>query len=302
MNEKESNLYLLTGLIIGLGLGLLIAWVISPVKYIDTAPSALSSDDKDTYRQMIALAYQTNPDLGRARLRIAVVNPGDSYQVLAAQAQRMLAENKAPEGARALALLAADLSQGDPASAGTTAAQDATQAGLQETRETLSSPSAETPAVEASLAATLSPQEIAAVQTATPTFPPPTPTITLTPLPTFTPRPTSTPARVLEAPFILQSQSEMCEQTFQPGLIQIEVKDSNGEYLPGIQILVTGPDGQEKFFTGLYPEINLGYADYILSEGEVISIKVGEVSDTVNGLTTPACGGGWKLEFEQGKQ
>ena len=38
MNESRGNLYLLTGLVIGLAAGLLFAWVISPVKYVDIEP------------------------------------------------------------------------------------------------------------------------------------------------------------------------------------------------------------------------------------------------------------------------
>ncbi|MBE0697270.1 MAG: hypothetical protein IH586_10135, partial [Anaerolineaceae bacterium] len=111
MNEQRGNLYLLTGLVIGLAVGLLFAWVISPVKYVDTEPGSLAPGVKDEYRQVIALAYQANHDLSRAQQRIALIDPGSNFQVLAAQAQRMLAEDTTSQEARALAMLAADMSK-----------------------------------------------------------------------------------------------------------------------------------------------------------------------------------------------
>ena len=123
MNEKRGNWYLLTGLVLGLVIGLGFAWFISPVKYTDIAPASLTSSYKDEYRRVIALAYTANHDIDRARVRINLLDANNPAQVLAAQAQHMVAENQAPQEARALALLAADLGRPQSISAATPAPQ-----------------------------------------------------------------------------------------------------------------------------------------------------------------------------------
>lgn len=295
MNENRSNLYLLTGLVLGLVLGLLVAWVISPVKYVDTAPSSLSAAQKDSYRQVIALAYRSSRDLGRARMRIDLVDPGSSYQLLAAQAQRKLAENNSPDEARALAQLAADLSQS--AVIGSTPAAQAqpaeTATGAPAASETAAAAvSADTPAT---------PQEVAAIQTATPTPLPPTPTASATPAPTFTPRPTSTPARVLEAPFILKNRQKICDASVSPNVLQVFVTGSDGEPLPGIQIKIVSKNGEESFYTGLIPEVGMGYADFLMEKDFVYKIEVGNVSSSVDDIVSDGvCG--FRFEFTQNSE
>lgn len=291
MNEPRGNLYLFTGLILGIGLGLLVAWVISPVRYVDTEPALLSPEVKEEYRKVIALAYQSSGDLGRAQQRLALVDPGGSFQSLAAQAQRMLAEDTSSKEARALALLAADLNHPPTAdevtAVGAASAQPTDESGVSPTAEATRAASTETPLA------------VAAVQTATPL---PSPTVSPTPAPTFTPRPTATPRRALEAPFILKQKQEVCGAEATPGLLQIFVTGSGGEPLPGVQINLTAADRQETFFTGLYPEIDPGYADFNMTAGEVYSLKVGDVSEVEDGIAIPSCGGGWRLEFEEGKR
>lgn len=110
--QKGSPLYLLTGVIIGLVLGLVYAWLINPVIYENTAPASLGDADKDSYRSMIAQVYANTGDLERAALRLALLEDEDPVFTLGVQAQRVLAEGQDTE-ARALALLASVL-QGLP--------------------------------------------------------------------------------------------------------------------------------------------------------------------------------------------
>ncbi len=84
-------------------------------------------------------------------------------------------------------------------------------------------------------------------------------------------------------------------------LLQILVTGSDGEPLSGVQIVVITKNGEDIFYTGLYPEISPGYADFLMTAGETYSLKVAEVSETVQEITIPACGGGWQFEFEEGK-
>jgi hypothetical protein len=106
---------LLTGAVLGLILGLVYAWLINPVVYESSTPGTLGEADKDFYRVMIAQVYDATGDLGRASLRLALLEDPDPVYTLGAQAQRALAAGREGE-AHALALLASAL-QGPPASA-----------------------------------------------------------------------------------------------------------------------------------------------------------------------------------------
>ena len=115
MNEDErGNWYLLTGVVLGIILGILFAWVISPVEYVDTAPESLTNEFKDQYRVLIASAYVANGDLVRAKARLGLLGEADIYLVVAEQAQQMLAEGGSVEEAQALGRLALALGQGIP--------------------------------------------------------------------------------------------------------------------------------------------------------------------------------------------
>jgi hypothetical protein len=115
MNEDErGNWYLLTGVVLGIILGILFAWIISPVKYVDTAPESLKDEFKDQYRVLIASAYVANGDLVRAKARLALLDEVDIYLVVAEQAQQILAEGGSVEEAQALGRLALALGQEIP--------------------------------------------------------------------------------------------------------------------------------------------------------------------------------------------
>lgn len=293
-NEQRGNLYLLTGLVLGLAFGLFVAWVISPLKYTDTDPGALAAPYQAEYRRMIALAYQRGKNLERAHERLNLLGDEDPVQVLAAEAQRMLAEDQTSQEARALAILAADLNRPPDANRTPAAAAQATE--TEPTREATEESTA--------TAASPTPPQAEAIRSPTP-LPPtrtPTPFISPTPtrtrIPTFAPRATATPAPVQAAPFVLEGRRQICDGSVPPGLLQIEVADTAGLPMPGVRVSITWQDGQETFFTGLAPEISLGYADFLMAEGITYDLKVGEVSETVSGLTsTNNCG--WKLTFTQ---
>ncbi len=278
---RQPPFYLLTGLVIGLVLGLLLSLVIAPAQVVDTAPELLASADKDAYRLMIARAYHPGGDLPRARQRLNLLGDPDPAQALADQALRAQAEGGGENDIRALAQLAADLTApGQPRQG---------EAGQS------TNPTAGLPGESAAPAAT--PQTFAtldlaqAVQTATlpptPTSPPPTPR------PTFTPRVQPSPLPTLGAPFVLFERREVCDAPQQAGQnpprLQIEVQDSTGKPVAGIAISVAWEGGIDTFFTGLHPQVNPGYADFDMQPGVIYSLRVGELSETLNGLSAPEC-------------
>lgn len=281
MNERRGHWYLLTGLLVGVLLGALVSVVWLPVKYTNTEPAALTESARNEYRRLIAISYQGDGNLERAQLRLSLLNDDDPARSLAAQAQRVLAENGSPAEARSLALLASALTGGptvEPRGSGPLPTSTPT----------------EEPA-EATEAAT---QEVGqAVLTATPVIPP---TATVTPRPTFTPRPTATPLRVETNPFRESDRQEVCDSSLPPGTLAVQVLDINGEPLAGARVTVSWNGGQSVFYTGFAPEIGAGYADFSMTPGLEYSVKVGEAGETVEGLSMPECGGGWLVEFKEG--
>ncbi len=105
---KKSPWYLLTGLFIGILIGLMYAWFVNPIEYQDVDPASLDSVAKDAYRITIAQDYALTGNLSHACQRLALLNDEYPVQTLGQQAQRELGAGN-DEEARALALLASAL-------------------------------------------------------------------------------------------------------------------------------------------------------------------------------------------------
>jgi hypothetical protein len=58
---------------IGIALGLVYGWVISPVQYTDATPNILRTDYKADYVLMVAEAFQNNQDAETAARRLAIL-------------------------------------------------------------------------------------------------------------------------------------------------------------------------------------------------------------------------------------
>ena len=287
-NERRGPWYLLTGLVIGVAIGVLYAWLVSPVDFTNTAPASLRTDFKDQYRALIAAAYMANGDLVRAKARLELLEDQDVYLKLSEQAQRTLAEGRYPQEARALGLLAIALGQSPPTVALTSPAQTTT---LQVTSAT-------------SLALTTT-------QGATPSSTPAsTPTLTRLPstlAPTFTPLPTRTATPTQGAPFILDREDLVCDANTKEPLIQVIVLDAAGQQVAGMQVIVSWEGGDDRFYTGLKPELGLGYADFTMQPDTAYNLRLASGGQPVPNLVAAECEaadgsryiGTWRLVFVQ---
>ena len=239
----------LAGVLIGLALGLTYTWVIDPPPLTNTTPAALNPHDKEIYTVLIAAAYVADEDLDRARSRLAQLEEPDTEEAIINLAERFINEGRDARDIRALARLSDALG-------GTSAAM----------RPFIATP---TPT------STLTP-------TSTPVPPTPTPTrvVRATSTPTITPTPRRTPtAEPVEVFGVVQSTA-LCDPTTD-GLLRDYVRDDTGKGVPGIQILVNWPGGEDRFFTGFKPEADAGYADFEMEPDEVYQVELVDVeSDT----------------------
>jgi hypothetical protein len=284
-NPQSPPWYLLTGLLLGLILGLVYSLIISPAHFADIAPNALRQDYKDTYRGLIALAFQADKDVGRAAARLALLQDNNVTGLLTARAQQLLAAGGSPDEARALSNLADALKEmpSSPTPAPTS----------------IFSP---TPSLIFIVSPSATLDENQAIRSPTPE-----PLSSVTPVPSFTPRVTEIPASMLNAPFVLREQTQICDPDLVEPLFQVEVLDENNSPMPGVSIEITWENGQDYFLTGLYPQISPGYADYQLQSGIKYSLRAGSSGQTVSDLSSVLCTaesgstyqGGWKLVFIQ---
>ena len=267
MRSKQGNWHLLTGTLLGLVLGVVFSLWVLPVRYIDTDPSTLRSSDRALYRELVARAYLVEADTGRALARIGLLKESNPSSALISQAQNMLANNGDELTARGLALLGAAV--GQPS-----------------LRITPLPAGGATPSVSALVSQTPLPGN----ETITPSL---AVSATRTPFATFTPRPTATPSPTPGAPFVLVKQEPICDPLPQVPMLEIEVKDANGKPIPGVKIQLSQVNGgSETFYTGLYSEVNDGYANYVMTSGMEYALRVGEAGQLVSGLKIPTCGAG----------
>jgi len=293
MRDERGYWYLLTGVLIGAVLGLLYAWLVQPVQYTHTSPASLRSDFKDQYRRLISAAFLANGDLVRAKARLDLLNDEDSYRVLAEQAQRSMAEGASFDEARAMGLLAAAIKQGAPVISPTLPPVPA-------------SPLAETTAPEAALTATLA-VTLTLDGTPLPLFIPTSPSLSATASSLQAPLLALTPSPTPGAPFVLVNREQLCDSGLGQAQIQVLALDAAAQPVSGVEIIVTWAGGENHFFTGLQPEISVGYADFTMTPGITYTLRLAEGGQPIPGLSTSECKGAdggtylsnWRLEFSQ---
>jgi len=285
MKDNRGPWYLLTGLVLGGITGLLFAWLVQPVRYINTAPSTLDDEYKAKYRALIAAAYMSNNDLVRAKARLALLKDPDIYRSVAEQAQHSMAQGDSPEEARALGILAMALNQ---------SLNEASQP-VQPTSIVL--PANQTPESHLPISATPLPLETAFSLSTPQSISPTISTGTAETAPTAT----------VGAPFMLKSRQLVCDEDYGAPLIQVIALDATGQPASGIEIMITWEGGENHFFTGLKPELGMGYADYTMTPDVTYTLKLAQGGQPVSDLTATYCDttggnqqwGVWRLEFSQ---
>lgn len=270
-------------LILGFGLGLAYAWVLSPVKYVDAEPIALRDNFKDHFRSAIAAAFASNGDLERARARLSLLGDPNPAQALTAQAQRMLAAGEALETIQQVAMLASALQGGVAANPPTEMPTNSPEPTEQIVAPETSTPEASQPTIEIE--------------------------VTSTPIPVLTPtlRPTHTPTPTLGAPYQLVGQDTVCDPELAEGLLQIVVINATRRQIPGAEIILTWSSGEEHIFTGLKPELGHGYADYLMTPDVTYSIRMADGGTPASGISASTCTatddstylGGIRITFQQ---
>jgi hypothetical protein len=291
--DRRGSWYLLTGAVLGIALGLFYSWVISPVEYVDAPPYALREDFKDEYRALVAAAYLYSNDLLRAEDRLAQLKDDETAQSLAIQAQRALSEGRPEAEVRALGILAMAIGEGMPP----------IEPGISPT-QVIGTPlpaRSDTPTPVLNQPASSLEVPLPATSTLTAIVPVPLPTYTV--LPTSTAKSTPTQG----AAFMLKETRLDCNPNQSQPLIQVVVQDAAGQPVPSIEIMVTWDGGEDQFFTGLKPELGLGYADFLMIPEIVYSLMLIDGGNSVSDLTAAECQledgsrywGSWLLTFMQ---
>jgi len=287
MREERGPWYLFTGLVLGLAAGLVYAWLISPVRYVDTAPASLRADFKDQYRALIAAAYLASGDVERAKARLSLLKDDDVAQQLAIQAQLAQAAGAPESEIRGLTELAARLNPSLSLPPTATLPTD-------------------TPTVAGT--ATMTPTPVVVMTlTLTPATTPETAATNAGPRPTVTPLPTLTPSSTPGAPFVLQDQALICDPKPVQPLLQVEAFDAAGQPVAGVEVIVSWSTGEDHFFTGLKPEVSPGYADFSMTPGVSYTLRLADGGEAVPDLAPAECEapdgsrywGSWKLVFIQ---
>ena len=109
--------WLLIGLVAGLGLGLLVGWVIAPVQYNDTAPSALHPVYRDEYLSLVARTYAIDHQLDAAQTRLRRLDATTPTAPLLKLIARLITADAPPAAIAPLTWLAQDLNVATPAMA-----------------------------------------------------------------------------------------------------------------------------------------------------------------------------------------
>lgn len=266
------------GFAVGLVMSLAYGWMLDP-RPAPVAPADLQPEDKAFYLRLIALAYQHNQNLEQAQARLATFNASNVDDALVDLTEAYIEQEQDVRDIRALVSLSDALGRktGVMAAFIVTPTPPPTSTPTPAPTPTPRPTGTPTPTITSTPPPTATP-----TRTRRPTR---TPTATSTPRPTRTPTATNSPTPGPNAPFGVAQSVVLCENTVRGGLLRVYIRDRLGAGVPGVKVVVTWPGGQDSFFTGFKPEVDPGYADFIMEPGERYDITLASV-DTTGQLPT----------------
>jgi hypothetical protein len=243
-------------LLVGAALGLGYAWLIEPVTFSESSPAQVMKSYREAWLLMSAEALAQDGDWERTQARVNALRDANLAQTIADLFERYQANGPNPT-ARALARLADRLD-------------------------------VRTPAMQVYLA-----EIIAPTPDMVPTPEPPAtpqPMVTLSPTATPEPQPTTPPTATPVPDYQVLDRAAECTHN-QPPQIRVIVKDQFGQSVPGKEVLITWEGGgQDRFVTGLKPEIDAGYGDFDMQPDLAYNVGVDKpTSLIVSGLRAETC-------------
>lgn len=304
----------LFGFAVGLALSLTYGWLLDP-RPLPITPADLRPADKAAYLRLIALAFAYDHDESRATARLATLGEPNIDRLLTQVTETYINREADIRDILALIELAQMVGEISPLMVTFLSTPTATSTATPTPTPTNTTTSTSTPTATWTPSPTSTPTRPTATVTPTYEFSPTptttrrptwTPTVTPTPRPTRTPRPTAIPTPDPEAPFRVIQSRLVCDQRT-PGVLQIFIRDSQGQGVPGVEIKVSWPDQEDRLFTGFKPDVDPGYADIQIELDTPYQIELVTV-DTLTPLpeitltsqaacreTTPS----WQLIFQQ---
>jgi hypothetical protein len=282
MSARAIAVALLAGLLAGFAVGLYYAWNVNPIQPAGASPRSLAAAQRDEYLVVIAGSFAVDRDLARAQTRLAAAGEGRDVAALADRGLRA-----GWSAARLCPLVALAQALGHATAAVRVC------------------PGMVAPSPTPAPSATPSP-----TARATGTRPPtPTATPTRRPTATATRPPTATPTATPRYLYRVAARQQLCNPGQQEPRIEVLVQDAEGEGLPGVEVRVSWPGGEDRFYTGLKPDIDPGYADYDPRPDTTYTVDLpgspsAAGSPPVGDLAPFTCGGGatqgvWRVVFER---
>lgn len=279
---RGSSAYLLTGALVGLVIGLILSLGFFKVRWVDITPESLTPEGEKDYVIAVALSYYAEKDIGRARSRLETLNPEMNLpNYVNGYGPDIRQEDGGPSlRMRSIYQLAVDLSDGALSIDGLELLEEDTEEPLPEQNPTPEEESAVPDVLDESQAETevanpvneMAEEDDGEVIAEFETPPDPTPA----------------ELAVNKQPFQLAERLNFCDQNLSQQL-QVQVFDQNGVALQGVPIYIQWAGGSETFFTGLYPEIDDGYADYAMSDAVVYQLQVGGTSLFIEDIESNIC-------------
>jgi len=256
--EPRGNLYLVTGVVLGLILGLLVSVKFFPVRYANAHPALLNSAGKDEYRLLVAEAWRTDKNLPRALQRLELLQDANPANTLTSQATLLRSQGATAGDVQSLTDLAAILRKSAPTPAAT---------GTPDAKNT---------------AQNTAPPAATATNGDQPAAPTSTPHVGL-------------PSG--EMTFNLTERKDVCDDSLPAGYVVVEVVDAGGGPLAGVKVDVAWDGGNDSFYTGLSPKKSLGYGDFKMEAGVKYTVQVGG-GEPATDVVIPQCGGAVHLAYK----